>query len=138
MVTRPDIDLGLRGFELTREQRSVLVDAMSRYPAQSSNPVYDAERYPDDRVKYLLPGLERVLPREHWSVYNKVGRAYGFSVENAYVVDEWSGRSFYLTAVVYTNPNATVNDGDYAYSEVADPFFVDLGEAVARRLGFGD
>ena len=45
-----------------------------------------------------------------------------------------SGREFFLAAVLYTNPDGVVNDGVYAYDEVAFPFWANLGEVVARTL----
>lgn len=41
-------------------------------------------------------------------VYNKLGRAYGFSVDNAYVLNVETGQAFFLTAAVYTNHNGTL------------------------------
>lgn len=107
---------------------------MTQLPAESANPVYSAERYPDDWVKFLLPGLARVVAPRDLRVTNKVGRAYGFCVENAYVRDVARDRGFFLSAVLYVNPNGVLNDGEYGYADLADPFFADLGEAVVAHL----
>ena len=129
-----EVDAGGGGFRLSARQRSLLLVAMRQYPRESENPVYDPEEYPDDWVKLLLPGLERVLDKERLRIYNKVGRAYGFSVENSYVVDVKTGRSYFLAATLYTNENGVVGDDDYEYETVSDAFLADLGEAVARAL----
>ena len=113
--------------------------AMSQLPRESANPSYDPDETPDHWVKFLLPGLRRVVPDENVRVYSKTGRAYGFSIENAYVVDESSRsegppeRAFFLNVVLYTNANQTLNDDDYEY-EAADRFLEDLSEQIARRL----
>ncbi len=133
-AVRPDIDSGGPGFRLDDRQRSLLLPPMRQYPRESSNPVYDRAQYPDDWVKFLLPGLERVIPKERLRIYNKIGQAYGFSTENAYVTDTETGRVFFLAAVIYTNNNEILNDDRYEYEEVATPFFAALGETVARRL----
>ncbi len=133
-VVRPEVDAGGEGFRLGARQRGRMLAAMVQYPRQSENPVYDPEEYPDRWGKLLLPGLERVLAKERLRIYNKVGRAYGFSVENAYVMDAETGRAFFLAAAIYTNSNGVLNDDRYEYEEVADPFLADLGEAVARAL----
>ncbi len=134
-VVRPEIDTGRRGFPgLSVEQRAFLRRAMAELPRESRNPKYDPGHYTDDYVKFLLPGLRRVLPAERLRVWNKVGLAYGFTVENAYVEDRATGRGFFVAVVLYTNPNGTVNDGVYAYDDVAMPFHARLGEALARRL----
>jgi hypothetical protein len=133
-VVRPDIDCGIAGFELTAQHRALLLEAMSQYPSQSDNPRYDPAAYPDAWGKFLLPGLERVVPKARLAIYNKIGRAYGFSVENAWVVDRASGASFFLAATLYTNQDGVLNDDRYEYESVADPFLAALGEAVAREL----
>ena len=134
MVVRPDADCGGRGFALDDDDRALLLAAMSEYPRQSANPVYDPSEYPDDYVKYLLPGLERVLAKERLRIYNKIGQAYGFTTENAWVVDGATGRSFFLAATLYTNRDGVLNDDRYEYQEIALPFLADLGEAAARQL----
>jgi hypothetical protein len=133
-VVRPDVDLGTPGFALTEAQRALLVEAMTQLPRESANPRYDPQRYPDDFVKFLLPGLRRVVPAERLRVTNKVGLAYGFTVENAWVEDIATGRGFFLAGTLYTNANGVLNDGVYEYDTVALPFWADLGEALAREL----
>lgn len=134
MLVRPDVDCGGRGFNLREEDRELLLEAMSRLPRQSVNPVYDPEEYPDSYVKFVLPGLERVAPKDDIVVYDKSGQAYGFTTENAWIVDSRTGEGFFLAATLYTNANATLNDDEYEYAEVAEPFLADLAETVARAL----
>lgn len=134
-VVRPEVETGRRGFPgLTVEQRAFLLEAMVELPRESANPVYDPEKYTDDYVKFLLPGLRRVLPPERIRVWNKVGLAYGFTIENAYVEDAATGRGFFVAAVLYTNPNEVVNDGRYGYDETAFPFHANLGETLGRHF----
>ena len=71
---------------------------------------------------------------ERLEIYNTIGQAYGFTTENAWVVDRPTGRSFFLAATLYTNRDGVLNDDRYEYQEIALPFLADLGEAVARRL----
>ncbi|MGB5162124.1 MAG: serine hydrolase [Thermoanaerobaculia bacterium] len=134
MLVRPDVDCGGPGFELDAADREVMLEAMSQYPRESTNPIYDAEEFPDTYVKDLLVGVERVVPRERLKIYNKTGQAYGFSTENAWVVDTETGQGFFLAATLYTNKDGILNDDEYEYDEIALPFMADLGEAVARKL----
>jgi hypothetical protein len=134
MLVRPDVDCGGPGFDLAAADRALLLEAMVQYPGESANPVYDPAEYPDDYVKFLLPGLERVVPKARQRIYNKVGQAYGFTTENAWVIDEVTGRGFFLAATLYTNANGILNDDQYEYEEVALPFLADLGEAAARAF----
>jgi hypothetical protein len=107
--------------------RMLLMEAMSQYPAQSSNPVYHQSDYPDDYCKvhnnnlrlqslvwialvscdswvyacfdfeimvilvfallqFFLPGLSRVRAKGALRIYNKIGRAYGFTIDNSWVL----------------------------------------------------
>lgn len=133
-LASPELELGGEPYALSEAQRALLLGAASEYPAGSANPRYPASDYPDAWGKFLLPGLLAAAPKEHWRIANKVGRAYGFSVENAWVVHVPSGRGLFVTATVYTNADGTLDDGVYEYTDVADPFFAALGEIVGREL----
>ncbi len=132
MVVRPDVDCGGPGFALTDEDRALLLEAMSQLPRESANPAYDPAEYPDDYGKFLLPGLERVVEKDRLRISNKIGQAYGFTTENAWVVDRDTGRGFFLAATLYTNADGVLNDDNYEYETVALPFMADLGEAAGR------
>jgi hypothetical protein len=134
MVVRPDVDCGGAGFALTSADRELLVEAMGQLPRESANPVYDPAEHPDASAKWLLPGVGRVLPAERARIHDKSGQAYGFTLDNAWVVDTATGHSFFLAAALYTNDDGVLNDDQYDYEEVALPFFADLGEAAARAL----
>lgn len=134
-VVRPEIDTGKRGFpELTTAQRQFLVTTMGEYPRESANPRYDPKVHPDHAVKLVLRGVRTVVPQEHLRVHDKIGRAYGFSVENAWIEDTRTGAGFFLAIVLYTNDDGVLNDDRYEYETVADPFFDAVGAAVARAV----
>lgn len=136
LVVRPELLPKKKGFSLRPEDRDMLIEAMTEYPGDSKNPIYDRAKYPDDWGKFLLPGLTRVLPKERWKITNKIGQAYGFTIENAYVRDAETNRSFFLTAVIYTNADGILNDDRYEYEQIALPFMANLAERVARALNF--
>lgn len=134
-LVRPEVDTGRLGFpSLTIDQRAFLLEAMAELPKDSADPIYDPERYPDDYVKFLLPGLREVRDDGRWRIYNKVGLAYGFTIENAYVEDRTTGRGLFVAATLYTNPNEVLNDGVYGYDELAFPFYAGLGKVVGEWL----
>lgn len=142
MLLRPDLIPALAGarggveragFDLSGEDRALLRDVMASTPGASPDPRYDPSDYPDDYSKFLLPGLLRLRDAGELVVRDKVGRAYGFSVTNSEVVDRRTGRSFFLAATVYTNPNGVVGDDRYDYGR-ADRFLADLGEVVGRAV----
>lgn len=133
-TVRPGIDTGKRGFTgLSVAQRAFVVQALGELPSESVDPRFDRELVPDHHCKFVLPGVRAVLG-EHGRVHDKIGRAYGFTIENAYVEDARTGRGFFLAAVLYTNPDGVLNDDRYAYAELADPFFAALGEIVTRAV----
>jgi hypothetical protein len=122
------------GFALGAADRAFLAEVMGQVPRESRNPRYDAAEHPDAEVKWILPGVRRVLPAEATRVHDKTGQAYGFTLENAWVVDSHTGRGFFLAAALYTNSDGVLNDDAYDYETVALPFLADLGEAVTRAL----
>lgn len=137
MAARPDIDLGLPGLSLSDGHQRVLLDAMTEDPSESEDPRFDPARYDDDLPHFFRAGLERVAPRSELFIANKIGFAYGFSSETAYVEHTPSGRAFFLAMTLYTNDNATLNDNVYEYP-LAKAAMADVAETLARRvLGVG-
>jgi hypothetical protein len=95
--------------------------------------VYDPEEYPDEYPKFFLPGLRDAVGTDSLLVANKLGRAYGFSIDTAHIVHEPSDRAIVLTVALYTNDNATLNDGVYEY-DLADQALEQIARQVARKL----
>ncbi len=88
MLLRPDIEIPRRGgFDLSTGERAFIAEAMAAAPRESRDPVYDVTDFPDDYSKFLAPGLLELRDTGELTVRDKVGRAYGFSVTNAEVVD---------------------------------------------------
>jgi hypothetical protein len=65
-------------------------------------------------------------------IFNKVGDAYGYLLDNAYVVDFDKGVEFMLSAVINTNVDGIYNDGKYAYHQLGYPFMKNLGRTVYK------
>ncbi len=133
-LVEPELALDGEPWALQPAQRDMLLAVAAEYPADSRDPRYPRAEYPDSWGKYLLEGLEKVAPKASWRIVNKIGRAYGFSVENAWVVHVPSQRGLFVTATIYTNADGVLNDGRYEYAEIADPFLEALGEIVGREL----
>lgn len=120
--------------KLHHSSRLFLQETMAEYPSESSNPVYNQSEFPDDYCKFFLPGVCRVRPKKAVRIFNKIGRAYGFTTENSYIFDKERGEGFFLSAVIYTNINGILNDDKYEYEAIADRVLADLGEMVARAV----
>ena len=119
-LARPDLPGGAQ-LGISAKHRDVLVAAMT-------------ERATEDRYKPLLKGVARVVPTERVRYVSKAGRAFGFHLDNAYIEDTASGRGFAVTAVLYVNADGVLDDDRYEYDTVSFPFFVRLGEALAKAV----
>jgi hypothetical protein len=122
---------GRMRFALTPADYRLLYTSLSAYPRESGIPAFaDPERYPDGYVKFLMFGGDAARIPPGIRVFNKVGDAYGFLTDAAYVVDFDHGVEFLLAATVYTNANQTFNDNDYEYDTIGFPFLAALGQEV--------
>ncbi|MEO6420869.1 MAG: hypothetical protein ABIP39_15760, partial [Polyangiaceae bacterium] len=109
-------------------------EALRLLPSESSNPRFSVGTQMDELQKPLLMATRRALPGHRINAFGKGGRAYGFVVQNSYIVDETTGWFVFVTANLYTNANRTMNDDQYEYDEVARPFVQGLGELLAREF----
>ncbi|TVQ46788.1 MAG: hypothetical protein EA362_07430 [Saprospirales bacterium] len=130
IVLFPDTTCSQSHFRLTKSQYELLYRAMSILPRESDYPQYDPERYYDSFVKYLMMGGVKTDWPENIRIFNKIGRAYGYLTDVAYIVDFDSGVEFMLSASVYVNENETFNDNEYEYSTIAGPFLRELGKII--------
>ena len=127
----PDSVDSQRRFDLTADDYRFLHRHMSEYPGESDIDAYhDATQYPQGYVKFLLVGGDaRTIPR-NIRIFNKVGDAYGFLTDAAYIVDFENNVEFLLAATIYTNENQTFNDNNYEYEKIGMPFLKNLGRVV--------
>ncbi len=113
-------------FHLTAEQRRDLLSFMSERPRESKFPDYDEEVY-DSSVKFLMVGDQKDLMPKRLRIFNKVGAAYGYLTDAAYIVDLERNIEFILAATIHVNDNAIYNDDTYQYDEVGIPFLAEVG-----------
>jgi hypothetical protein len=118
-------------FKLADDDYTFLYRNMSGYPGESGIPEYaDIESYPEGYVKFLVYGGDAPEIPANIRIFNKVGDAYGFMTDAAYIVDFENGVEFMLAATIFTNANETFNDDTYEYDEIALPFLRHLGKAI--------
>ena len=67
---------------------------------------------------------------EHIIIYNKVGYAYGYLTDCAYIVDKKKNKEYIITATIYVNKNGIFNDDMYEYDTVGLPFLAELGRQL--------
>ncbi|OGX91470.1 hypothetical protein BEN49_19645 [Hymenobacter coccineus] len=74
-----------RRLALAPADYALLRTAMAQAPAASPHPRYDAAHYPATYAKFLLGGGGQAALPPGVRVFNKIGQAYGFLIDNAYV-----------------------------------------------------
>jgi Beta-lactamase enzyme family len=118
-------------FNLTSNDRQFLLQYMSQLPRETLHPAYnlDTTYYTDAYCKFFMFGGNGSIP-SHIRIFNKVGDAYGYLIDNAYIVDFKNGVEFMLSAVIHVNSDGIYNDGKYEYIKVGFPFFKNLGNVV--------
>ena len=114
-------------FNLTQLQKDVVFKYMSGYPKEFG---YNEKEYPYFFNKFFIYGDEKLEFSNRFKIFNKVGLAYGFVVDNAYIVDTKNNIEFLLTAVIYSNSNQTMNDDEYDYEKISIPFLASLGRKI--------
>lgn len=116
-------------FKLSKEDYQFLYRYMSMYPTESKEPIYTDEHA--TYCKFLYYGSEKNVPlNPSIRIFNKVGDAYGFLLDNAYVVDFDKKVEFIVTAVLLCNEDEIFNDEKYDYDSIGFPFFKNLGEVI--------
>jgi len=114
-------------FDLSKIQLEFIKHSMS---TTTSNLGYSNNEYPDNYTKFFILGDRDEMINE--MIYNKVGNAYGYSIDNAYIYNKKSDRHFILTASIYTNENNILNDNNYEYDEIGIPFLAEIGRLLTK------
>ena len=100
---------------------------MSMTETESKYPYYDTINYWSNYVKFLLYGAEKNKPDPDIRIFNKVGDAYGFLTDVAYIADFKNNIEFMLSATIYCNSDGIFNDDKYDYDTIGYPFMKNLG-----------
>lgn len=129
-VIFPDAVPKKQRFQLTDDDYRFLYRYMSMMPKESDYPQYDTTHYTDAYVKFILFGGDGPIRDPNIRIFNKVGDAYGFLTDVAYVVDFANGVEFFLSATIYCNSDGIFNDDKYDYDTIGFPFFRNLGRVI--------
>ncbi|MBI3220444.1 MAG: serine hydrolase [Bacteroidetes bacterium] len=120
-----------RRFNLTPDDRQFVLQYMSQLPRETQVPSYDKDStLYDAYCKFLLFGDDQSPIPSSIRIFNKVGDAYGYLIDNAYIVDFENGVEFMLSAVINTNTDGIYNDGKYEYKTIGYPFMRNLGQVI--------
>lgn len=115
-------------FKITETDRNFILKYMSMLPRESEYPKYDLPEYYDSYSKFFKFGTDEKPIPSQFRIFNKTGNAYGHLLDGSYFVDFEKGVEFFVSAIIYTNQNETLNDDTYEYDQIAFPFFAELGE----------
>ena len=108
---------------------------MSRFTYEDIGDKFKTEKkYFDSYNKFFIHGEDTIVQDKNIRVYNKIGQAYGTSIDNAYIKNYQDDVEFFLTATIYTNKNKTINDNVYEYDQTAIPFLSKLSKSIYSRL----
>ena len=114
-------------FNLSKSQNLLIQKLMSSTPFEMG---FDKNIYPNNYNKFFIYGDKDGMINDN--IYNKVGNAYGYSIDNAYIYNKNSDRHFVLTACIYTNANNILNDNYYEYDEIGIPFLAEIGRFLTN------
>ncbi len=117
-------------FNLNQDDYKFLRKYLSMLPAESKYPKYDTTLYWDSTVKYFMYGDTKSSIPDNIRIFNKVGAAYGYMIDNAYIVDFRNKVEFMLTAVILVNEDKIFNDDKYEYDSIGLPFMTNLGKMI--------
>ena len=128
MGVRPDLLPSSKQLQLQDSYQAALLETMNMLPSDLPPP-YDS--LTDNYVKFLIAGNEEdgSIPSSV-SIKNKVGWAYGYLSDIAFVEDKENNIQFFLAAVIHVNENQIYNDGVYEYEAIGLPFLDELGDLV--------
>lgn len=117
-------------FNLSENDRKFLIETMALLPKESHYEPYDSIEFYDSYVKFFIFGDSKKPIQDHIKIYNKVGDAYGYLTDVAYIVDLKNKVEFMLSATIHVNKNRIFNDDNYEYDTIGIPFLAELGRQL--------
>jgi hypothetical protein len=114
-------------FRLSNDDRNFLLSTMKILPKDAG---YISEDYYDSFGKFLIYGDTKEPIPSYIEIYNKVGYAYGYLTDCAYIVNKQTNSTYIITATIHVNENGIFNDNNYEYETVGIPFLAELGRQL--------
>lgn len=118
-------------YNITAADHDFLMKQLGMYPRESEYPKYNPKTFFDSYKKYFMYGntVEKIT-EDSIRIFNIVGRAYGYIIDCAYIVNYKTKTEFMLSAVTYNNARNSFGTGSYEYTTVGLPFFKELSLAL--------
>lgn len=116
---------------LTKDNQQFFLKYLGMMPKESVYPKYDKKVYYDSFKKYFMYGSSvATIKGDSVRIFNIVGRAYGFLIDCAYIVDYKNKVEFLLSSSIYVNEKDVIGSGKYEYDQIGLPFFRDLSKMI--------
>ena len=133
-VILPEAVPAKKRFNLSPDDYAFLYKYMSMQPRESEFPRYNPQEFKDNHGKFLLPTDEqREQAPADIRIFNKAGWAYGYLIDNAYIVDFTNHVEYFLTAVILVNEDEIFNDDKYEFETVGNPFMRKLSSLIYQH-----
>ena len=126
----PDLYYPGEEYKMSEDDRVFALESMAKLPKDHPYLQGKTDEYYDSYVKFFLFGDSKEPIPDHIIIRNKVGYAYGFLTDCAYIQDTKEDLEYFLTATIHVNENQTYNDGIYEYDDIGIPFLAELGRLV--------
>ena len=131
----PEIFDKANTFNLNVEDYDFIRYWMSRFTYEDIGEKFIGdEKFFETYNKFFIHGDEQNVSNEQIRVYNKIGQAYGTSIDNGLIKNYQNNVEFILTSTIYTNKNKVINDNLYEYDDIAEPFLAKLSRAIYKEL----
>ena len=116
---------------LSEDNWRFMITQLGMMPKESEYPKYEKKTYYDSYKKYFMYGCAvATINSDTLRIFNIVGRAYGFLIDCAYIVDYKNKVEFLLSSSIYVNERNTFGTGKYEYDRIGLPFLRDLSKAI--------
>jgi hypothetical protein len=121
-------------YKMSNEDRDYVLQSMAKLPSEHAYLANIEDLDYNGYGKSFLFEDSKNTRTDHIVIRNKVGYAYGYLTDCAYIQDKKEGIEYFLTATIHVNKNQTYNDGVYEYEEIGLPFLSELGSLVHNYM----
>lgn len=117
-------------FNLSDADREFLLRTMKILPKEAG---YDPITYYDGYVKFFVLGDTKDTIPNYIEIFNKVGYAYGYLTDCAYIKNNKTNKECIISATIHVNENQIFNDDNYEYESIGIPFLAELGRQLVLK-----
>lgn len=133
-VVLPELYFPGQRYTISEPNRKFVLESMAKLPKDHRYLKGKTKEYYDSYCKFFLFGDSKEPIPEHIIIQNKVGIAYGYLTDCAYIRDTKEEIEYFLTATILVNENQVYNDGIYEYEEIGIPFLAELGRLAHNYM----